>query len=95
MPATLNASHSLVGVSPAVTSGCLSAPLSRTDDAEVISSSCMACGREIGGWGWVNRVGTGVLMHHTTEGSVPCPTAAPFDWVTGDTLPVPAAGVTA
>ncbi|MBW5481174.1 hypothetical protein [Streptomyces bambusae] len=57
----------------------LSAPLSRKDDAEIIPSSCQACGAACGA-DWAKRDGVGVLVHRTGE---PCPVAVPFVWETG------------
>ncbi|MEU9015857.1 hypothetical protein AB0D12_40670 [Streptomyces sp. NPDC048479] len=86
MPATLTTSHTLALVSPVVAKP-LTAPLSRTDDAVVVSSPCMTCGVAVDGWGWVNFGGRGVLMHDVDEESVPCPIARPIDWATGHELP--------
>ncbi|MFI9309057.1 hypothetical protein [Streptomyces triculaminicus] len=83
MPATLTASHPLPSVLPAPVSVPLPAPLSRTDDAQLVSSSCMKCGADVLGWGWVNFDGVGVLLHDTVDDSVPCPVADLFDWETG------------
>ncbi|MFE2925448.1 hypothetical protein [Streptomyces goshikiensis] len=73
----------------------LHAPLSRTDDAVLIPSPCMACGAEVLHWGWVNLDGVGVLLHDAAQDSVPCPVAAPFDWATGNTLPASHSAVAA
>ena len=88
MPATLTASRtaaplSLAAVPAAKPAG---APLSRMDDAVVVSAPCMACGAKVLGWGWVNLDGLGVLLHDTAEDSTPCPVARPFDWETGQPI---------
>ncbi|NUK62047.1 hypothetical protein [Streptomyces lunaelactis] len=75
MPATLFVSH------PAP----LSAPLSRTEDARVVPSTCQACGIA-GGTDWINVDGIGVLVHNA-RGRQRCPLAVPFDWETGKPLP--------
>ncbi|MET7858444.1 hypothetical protein ABZS81_14730 [Streptomyces sp. NPDC005318] len=75
MPATLVVLH------PAP----LTAPLSRTEDAQVVPSPCQACG-VAGGTGWMNMDGIGVLVHNA-RGRERCPAAAPFDWETGKPLP--------
>jgi hypothetical protein len=73
MPATLYVTH------PAP----LSAPLSRTEDAQVVPSPCQACSA-FGGADWAQRDGVGVLVHRSGER---CPVAVPFDWETGKPLP--------
>lgn len=60
----------------------LSAPLSRTEDAVIVPSSCQACSAPCGA-GWVKRDGAGVLVHRSGED---CPVAVPFDWNTGAPL---------
>ncbi len=62
------------------------APLSRTDDATVIPSPCMACGAVVSGWAWINSAGTGVLIHYTLWGSEFCPSGECFDWMTGEPM---------
>ncbi|WP_328536451.1 hypothetical protein [Streptomyces sp. NBC_00344] len=88
MPATLTPSHALSLVRPVETASVpLSAPLSRSDDAEVIPSPCMTCGAEVEGWGWINYHGRGVLVHEVDEETTPCPVSRPIDWATGNVLP--------
>ncbi|MFD5932064.1 hypothetical protein [Streptomyces sp. NPDC060333] len=60
----------------------LSAPLSRTEDAELIPSSCQAC-RASCGSDWVFADGAGFLVHRTGER---CPVAVPFSQETGQPL---------
>ncbi|WP_406363205.1 hypothetical protein [Streptomyces sp. NBC_01579] len=75
MPATLVVLH------PAL----LAAPLSRTEDAQVVPSPCQACG-VAGGADWIQVDGTGVLVHNA-RGRERCPVAVCFDWETGKPLP--------
>ncbi|MFD6298116.1 hypothetical protein ACFWFU_25210 [Streptomyces sp. NPDC060235] len=63
-------------------------PLSRTDDAKVLSAPCQACGADVLHFGWVNIDGVGVLMHDGVDDSEPCSAATPFDWETGEPLSV-------
>lgn len=72
MPATLYVTH------PAP----LTAPLSRTEDAQIVPSPCQACSA-FGGADWVKRDGVGVLVHRSGGD---CPVAVPFDWETGESL---------
>ncbi|MGX1502926.1 UNVERIFIED_CONTAM: hypothetical protein RKD43_001551 [Streptomyces graminofaciens] len=72
MPATLVVSH------PAP----LTAPLSRTEDAQLVPSPCQACSA-FGGADWVKRDDVGVLVHRSGGD---CPVAVSFDWATGKPL---------
>jgi hypothetical protein len=72
----------------------LSAPLSRTEDAEVLPRPCQACGSALSA-GWVKVDGAGVLMHRAALRAEPCPVAMPFDWETGMPLPAPFGAVAA
>ncbi|MFE7388375.1 hypothetical protein [Streptomyces sp. NPDC057582] len=83
MPATLVVLH------PAP----LTAPLSRTEDAQVVPSPCQACG-VAGGAHWIKVDGTGVLVHNA-RGRELCPVAVPFNWETGKPLTAPAEAVAA
>ncbi|MFD5101701.1 hypothetical protein [Streptomyces albidochromogenes] len=56
-------------------------------------SPCQACGF-VSLWGWIRVDGIGVLMHHSPD-SERCPLAVPFDWETGNPLPVPVEAVAA
>ncbi|MDF6042460.1 hypothetical protein LRD69_09865 [Streptomyces sp. JH14] len=71
----------------------LTAPLSGTEDAQVVPSPCQACG-VAGGADWIKVDGIGVLVHNA-RGRERCPVAAPFDWETGKSLPVPVGAVAA
>ncbi|MEU6845942.1 hypothetical protein ABZ930_29105 [Streptomyces sp. NPDC046716] len=59
----------------------LTAPLSRTDDAEVIPSPCFACGAEVDGWRYV-RVDDCLVLTH--DGNTLCPKYLAFDWANGE-----------
>lgn len=69
----------------------LTAPLSRTEDAQVVPSPCQACSA-FGGADWVKRDGVGVLVHSS---GARCPVAVPFVWETGQLLPALAEAVAA
>ncbi|OII60837.1 hypothetical protein BJP40_08205 [Streptomyces sp. CC53] len=73
----------------------LPAPLSRTEHAELVPSSCMGCRQHVNGWRWVQVDGDGVLSHDTPDGPRACPSGARFDWATGATLPAAASVVAA
>lgn len=70
------------------------APLSRTEDAEILAAPCQACGAHVLHFGWVNLDGVGVLFHDTADGSEPCPVSTAFNWETGERL-APASSVVA
>ncbi|MGW3692145.1 hypothetical protein [Streptomyces sp. NPDC005125] len=78
---------------PALHSALLTAPLSRTEDAQVAPSPCQACG-VAGGTDWINMDGIGVLIHNA-RGRERCPVALPFDWQTGKPLPALVLGAVA
>lgn len=59
----------------------LSAPLSRTEDAEVIPSPCFGCGAEVEGWRYV-RVDDRMILTH--DGNTLCPRYLAFDCKTGE-----------
>jgi hypothetical protein len=86
MPASSVGSPTNVAALAAAALRPLSAPLSRTEDVEVLPRPCQACGSALSaGWGKVD--GAGVLMHRTALRDEACPVAVPFDWETGMPLP--------